>query len=165
MLQPFIKQHYCILLSSLLLAMVLSIVPLPAGLQVWRPSWVLLVLISGGLLAPQLLSLGAVWCLGLFQDLLVGDVLGLHAAIFVLIFFIVRRLHAWLSGLPLWQTLMAVWLASSVSLLLQYWVQSMLGLSTTFMIQFSLVFINGLLWLVIHWIMSSFIKKYQPLYL
>ncbi len=64
---------------SLLAALMLELMPLPAAVNDWRPSWLLLVFAYWVLALPHRINIGHGWLLGLLLDVLLGSPLGLHA--------------------------------------------------------------------------------------
>jgi rod shape-determining protein MreD len=68
-----------------IIALLLTIAPLPQALVAARPDWMLLLVIYWILNAPLLAGLAYAWVCGLMMDALVGTLLGEHALAFVLI--------------------------------------------------------------------------------
>ena len=64
---------------TLLAALMLELMPLPAAVNDWRPSWLLLVFSYWVLALPHRINIGHGWLLGLLLDVLLGSPLGLHA--------------------------------------------------------------------------------------
>ena len=67
------------------IALLLTIAPLPQALNVARPDWMLLLVIYWILNAPLLAGLFYAWLCGLMLDALVGTLLGEHALALVLV--------------------------------------------------------------------------------
>ena len=161
---PMSKQYYFIVFSLILFALIMSILPLPDAMVIWRPQWVLLAVICFVLQFPSLLSMISVWMLGLFLDLLTSDVFGVHAVVFVLVFFVIRRLHRWLFGLPLWQMTIVVGALLFVSLLIQSLLHAMVGVPTDFWVLFFSIFNNLLVWMLMYLTILRFKKPYPTLF-
>ncbi len=85
---------------SFILALILSIVSLPAWAQPWRPLWIPLVLAYWSMALPEHMRLSAVWALGLFVDILQGALLGTHAMGMMLFAYAVIFAHGRLRILP-----------------------------------------------------------------
>lgn len=64
---------------TLIVALMLELMPLPAALNLWRPSWLLLIFAYWVLARPHQINIGHGWLLGLLLDVLLGSPLGLHA--------------------------------------------------------------------------------------
>ena len=118
---------YLMTVGSLLVALLLSILPLPTWALWCEPQWVFLVLMYWLLYEPACMGIGWVCLLGLIQDLLMGTLLGQHAFVYVLLAFLVPRLTAFLSRLPLWQQVGCVFVLSFLNIALQHWIVHLFG--------------------------------------
>ena len=86
----FIKR-IIMMLATFVLAICLSIIPLPDWANWLRPAWVTLVLAYWILAYPEYINVGVAWFLGLLLDALYGTVLGQHAlALTVVAYFLVK---------------------------------------------------------------------------
>lgn len=90
-------------LVTLLIAMALTLLPMPDWTIWLRPQWVLLVLIYWAITIPYRVSVGAAWIAGLTMDLLNGTLLGEHALALTVVIYFVNRLHIRLRMYPLMQ--------------------------------------------------------------
>lgn len=93
---------------SLLLALLLGLVPLPAVLQPLRPYWLALVLAYWVLEEPEKIGLGAAFLLGVLADLVFGGLLGEQAMRLAIFAFILDRFRARLRFFPLSQQALAI---------------------------------------------------------
>ena len=64
---------------TLIVALWLSILPLPVWTQWARPEWVAMVLIYWVIALPERVGIGVAWSVGLIQDIVEGSLLGQHA--------------------------------------------------------------------------------------
>ena len=99
------KDHYpgYVVILSLLLALILSLVPLPDLLGAARPAVVLLVAIYWTQSLPGAFGLTAAMLMGLILDILSGSLLGQHAFAFVLVCYGVTKLRDSMRMFPGWQ--------------------------------------------------------------
>ncbi|RZA21886.1 MAG: rod shape-determining protein MreD [Lysobacteraceae bacterium] len=97
-----------ILPVSLVLALLLGLVPLPAILQPLRPYWLALVLAYWVLEEPDKIGLGAAFLLGLVADLVFGGLLGEQAMRLTILAFILDRFRARMRFFPLSQQALAI---------------------------------------------------------
>ena len=93
---------------SVLLALLLGLLPLPALLLPLRPYWLALVLAYWVIEAPDKVGLGAVFALGLVADLAFGGLLGEQALRLTVMAFILQRFRAQLRFFPLSQQALAI---------------------------------------------------------
>ncbi len=75
----------------LIVAFLLTLLPMP-GWTVWlRPAWVLMVLIYWTMNLPYRMNVGFAWFIGILLDVLTGTLLGEHAiALSIVIYLVVR---------------------------------------------------------------------------
>ncbi|MDX1626363.1 MAG: rod shape-determining protein MreD [Wenzhouxiangellaceae bacterium] len=111
---------------SLVLAMVLTIAPMPEALEPWRPYWVALVMIYWHIESSWLHSLGTAFALGLVVDLLTGSLLGQHALSLLIINFLVARFRNRIRFFPPWQQAAAVGALLVNDRIVQLWVVGLL---------------------------------------
>ncbi|WP_440996206.1 rod shape-determining protein MreD [Arhodomonas sp. SL1] len=116
-----------VILASALLALVLTVAPLPALLEAWRPPWLLLVTIYWVLALPERIGVGMAWAGGLLLDVVQGLPLGAHALAFALVAWLTMKLHRRLRIFPLWQQAMTVLLLTLLVRMLLFWVEGLTG--------------------------------------
>jgi rod shape-determining protein MreD len=92
-----------ILTISFLLAFILTLLPMPEWAIWMRPAWVLLVVIYWNIAAPDQISIGAAWLLGLLLDVLSGTLFGEHALAMTIASYFVVKMHARIKMFPLVQ--------------------------------------------------------------
>jgi rod shape-determining protein MreD len=97
-----------VLLIALLLAILLTLLPMPAALEPLRPYWVGLVLIYWSMEVPKPLPLGAAFLIGLLLDVLTASLMGLHALSLLVLVYLVRRFRPRIRFVPPWQQALAV---------------------------------------------------------
>ena len=93
---------------SILVAILLGLVPLPAPLQPLRPYWLALVLAYWLLEAPDRVGLGMSFMIGLVADLAFGGLLGEQALRLVVMTFILQRFRSQLRFFPVAQQALAI---------------------------------------------------------
>ena len=116
-----------IVIISFLVALLLSILPLPVWLTLIQPRWVVLVVIYWIIALPHRFSLGVAWILGILLDVLYGTVLGEHALALSVVAFIAQRLHRQIRMFPAMQQAFSIFLLIIVYEGLLLWIQGMLG--------------------------------------
>ena len=95
---------------SFLVALVLTMLPMPEWAIWLRPPWVLLVLIYWNISLPDNVGIGTAWVIGLILDVLNGSALGEHALALTIVSYFVVRIHAQLRMFPLLQQGISVFL-------------------------------------------------------
>lgn len=89
--------------TTLIIALALSLLPMPDWAIWFRPAWVLLVLIYWTMMMPHQVGVGVAWVTGLIVDMLNGTMLGEHALAFTVVIYFVSRINIRLRMYPLLQ--------------------------------------------------------------
>lgn len=122
-----------VILLTLLIAMVLMVVPIPASvpteLGFLRPDWVAMVLVYWVIALPQRVGLLTAWIVGILTDVLLGNLLGQHALAYVLITYIASNLYQRLRMFSVWQQALVLFVILGINHLVGFWVESFAGLS------------------------------------
>ena len=116
-----------IILFSLLIALVASIMPMPLKVDAFRPDWVLIVLLYWSLALPNRVSVLTAWVMGLLLDVLLGSVLGVHAAAMAISVYISVAVNFQkIRNFSVWQQSLIVGVIAALYHLLVFWMQRML---------------------------------------
>ncbi len=124
---------YWVILVTFILAMILSIAPLPASLpielQYLRPEWIPLVLIYWVIALPHRVGIILAWIIGLMTDVLLGSLLGQHAFSFIVVAYIATNLYQRLRMFSISQQSVIVFATIGLNQLINFWIESIAGLS------------------------------------
>jgi rod shape-determining protein MreD len=88
---------------TFLVALILQTIPWPGGLDLFRPSWLLLVACYWVLALPHRVNVGTALILGLTWDLLLGSTLGIRGIVMSLTVFLVAANFLVIRNMALWQ--------------------------------------------------------------
>ncbi|MCC5811147.1 MAG: rod shape-determining protein MreD [Ectothiorhodospiraceae bacterium] len=113
--------------GSILIAYVLTVVPLPEWARLARPEWVALVLIYWCMAVPHRVGAVTAFLAGLGQDALQGTLLGQHALAYVILAFVVVKLHQRIRVYPLGQQAVVVLVLLAMVHLIQFWINGLVG--------------------------------------
>lgn len=116
-----------VIMVTFLMAFILTIMPLPAGVNAFRPEWLSLVIIYWCMALPHRVGIGTAWLLGLLLDAAKGTLLGQHALAFAVIAFVTLKIHRRIRVFPLWQQAVSVLLLLLLKQFLVFWIDGMLG--------------------------------------
>ncbi|MDC9724362.1 MAG: rod shape-determining protein MreD [Gammaproteobacteria bacterium] len=105
-----------VIITTLIIAALLTLLPLPDYVRVFRPEFVGLTLIYWALAVPQRVGISFAWSIGLLMDVMLGGALGLLAFTYSLLVYLVLQFHLQLRQYPMWQQALSVF---SLILLLQ----------------------------------------------
>ena len=88
---------------TFLVALILQTIPWPGSLDLFRPSWLLLVTFYWVLALPHRVNVGTGLVLGLIWDLLLGSTLGIRGIVMSSAVFVVAVNFLVLRNMALWQ--------------------------------------------------------------
>jgi rod shape-determining protein MreD len=112
---------------TIMAAVFLSLLPLPAMLLPFKPYWVALVVIYWSLETHERISLGQVFLIGLVLDILSGSLMGLQALSLVVMVFLVQRFRSRLRFFPPWQQALSVLGLLVNDRIILIWITALLG--------------------------------------
>jgi rod shape-determining protein MreD len=115
-----------IILLTLLVAVMASIMPLPLSVDAFRPDWVLIVLIYWCMALPDKVNIITAWIMGLLMDVLLGSVLGVHAAAMAIAVFIVAENFQKIRNFSIWQQALITGVLAALYHLVVFWLQRFL---------------------------------------
>ena len=115
-----------IILLTLLLALIATIIPMPLSVDAFRPDWVLVVLVYWCLALPSRVNVITAWVIGFILDVLLGSVLGIHAAALAISVFIIAENFQKIRNFSIWQQSIIVGVITALYHLLVFWMQRLL---------------------------------------
>lgn len=133
-------------LLSIAAALMLSIVPLPATIEAFRPDWVALTLIYWAMTLPRSYSVGTAWVVGIVVDVAHGTLLGQHALALCFIIYVTAKFHLQLRVFPLSQMTATVFALLALYQFLLFWINGVAGLHTESVTYWGPVITGTLIW-------------------
>ncbi len=115
-----------IIILTLLIALMASIMPMPLSADAFRPDWVLIVLVYWCLALPNKINIITAWFMGFLLDVLLGSVLGVHAAAMALSVYIVIGNFQKIRNFSVWQQALIIGVLAALYHLLVFWMQRFL---------------------------------------
>lgn len=109
-------------------ALALTLVPLPAWMATLWPAWMVLAVIYWTLALPERFGLGQAWLAGLLLDAVLGGVLGQHALAMTVVAWIAQRLHLQIRPFPVWQQALVLLPLLGIYEFALYWLSGIMGL-------------------------------------
>lgn len=116
-----------IIVGTFILALMLTMLPLPEWAELFRPEWVAMVLIYWCMALPERIGVGIGWTLGLLLDVVKGTLLGQNALALALVAYLTLRLHQRVRIFPLWQQALFVLILVALDQMLVLWVKGVIG--------------------------------------
>ena len=112
---------------TFVIALMLTLVPLPDWAAYLRPEWMSMVLIYWCLALPERVGVGIGWIAGLFLDVVHGAVLGQYAMALALTAYITLTLRLRIRVYPMGQQALVVLMLTLFQQLLVIWVKGFIG--------------------------------------
>lgn len=131
---------------TLIVALLLSVLPMPEHMEIGRPLWLALVLTFWAIHFPQNIGVLTAWCVGIAQDILYGSLFGQHALALVIIVFLVLTLQQRLKVFPLWQQSCVLLVIYGLAQLVLLWLSTLSGMRPEMNYYAWPVLISCLLW-------------------
>lgn len=116
-----------IILTSFAAAFILTMLPIPDKLEIYRPEWVTLILIYWCLALPHRTGVFTGWMVGLLLDIHFGSLLGQHALTLSVVAYLSYKLHVRIRLYPLLQQSLIVLLLVALSQILVLWISGITG--------------------------------------
>jgi len=114
---------------TILVAFMLTIMPLPDAAEPYRPDWLALVLIFWAMTVPRSYSVGIAWTIGIVLDVAQGTLLGQHALALCAIAYITVKFHLLMRVFPLSQLTATVFALLALYQFLLFWINGVAGVS------------------------------------
>ena len=140
---------------TIILALMLTVVPLPDWAETFRPDWMVLTLIYWAMMLPRTWSVGSAWIVGLLLDVAQGTILGQHALALCLIVFITVRFHLLMRVFPMSQLTATVFALLALYQFLLFWINGVAGIPAAASTYWGPVLTGALLWPVVSMVLSG----------
>ena len=131
---------------SILVALLLSVMPMPSPIDQARPMWLAMVLAYWVMAMPHRVGLLTAWVAGLASDVLYGQLLGQHALVMTLVAWMVLLLHQRIRRFPIWQPSMVMLPVLGIDQMLLLWLNSLSGNRPPTLLFLLPVVVSALLW-------------------
>jgi len=118
-----------LIVVTVLSALVLSVLPMPALLEPYQPDWLALVVIYWCLTTPERFGPGAAWTCGIVMDALHGTLLGQHALALLLVSCLALRFRLQVRIFPILQQSFTVALLLAVHAFILIWIDGVVGVA------------------------------------
>ncbi len=146
---------------SILVALILSIMPLPIAIRPFWPDWAALIVIYWAMALPHRVNIGTAWVVGFLLDILLGTILGVHALALAIVTFVVSSNFQKLRNFSVWQQSFLIGVFLVLYHIIVFWVNRFL-LNLNFSIDYIMPAISGaVLWLWLFPLLRSFRRRFK----
>ena len=146
---------------TIILAIMLTVVPLPGWAEPYRPDWVALTLIYWTMMMPRTWSVGSAWIVGLIVDVTQGTILGQHALALCFIVFATVRFHLLMRVFPMQQLTATVFALLALYQFILFWINGAAGIEVELSSYWGPVISGTLLWPVVMAFLSGIRMRVQ----
>ena len=87
----YVPQPSWPIILSVTIALLSGLLPVKESIGEFMPNLVLLVIVYWALYRPESIGMGWAWMIGLIQDLIMANLIGHHAMIYVIIVFFIKN--------------------------------------------------------------------------
>ena len=115
---------------TILLALLLTILPLPAIIDPYRPDWLTLVIVYWVIALPHRVNVGTAWIAGLLLDILMGSTLGVRALALAIMAYVAAVQFQKIRNFSVWQQAMVVGIISLLGQLTVFWAEHLFAVVT-----------------------------------
>lgn len=148
--------------SSICIALILSVIPMPKFLDIWRPNWTIMCLSYWLFYQPKYCGLRVNFLTGLATDLLIGSTVGIRTLIYSIIWYICIPNHKCLKHTSILQQALFIGLIVFVDKILVLGLEFILFDAKLYSGYFYSVFSSMILWSWIVLILKTVSDKFQP---
>lgn len=142
-------------IATIIVALMLTIIPLPDWLEAFRPDWVTLALVYWAMMLPRTWSVGSAWIVGLVLDIAQGTLLGQHALALCVVVFVTVRMHLLMRVFPAGQLMASVFSLLALYQFIVFWVNGVAGVPVDAIQYWAPVISGTLIWPVVKSILDS----------
>ena len=115
---------------TILLALLLTILPLPAIIDPYRPDWLTLVIVYWVIALPHRVNVGTAWIAGLLLDILMGSTLGVRALALAIMAYVAAMQFQKVRNFSVWQQAVVVGIISLLGQLTVFWSEHLFAVVT-----------------------------------
>lgn len=145
------------IIVSMVIAILLTLLPLPEVLAVWRPDWILLTLVFWAIIMPKRIPLFLAWFTGLLIDSLYGTILGQHALGFTLVLYFSIRFSDRINPQIIWQQVFMIVIILGLYLVINLWILGVTGKSPNSLNYWLTLFSSIIIWPLWYKVLGFFV--------
>ncbi|MDY6980460.1 MAG: rod shape-determining protein MreD [Pseudomonadota bacterium] len=149
------------ILASFIVALALTIMPLPDTMELARPEWMIMVVVYWVMALPERIGVGIAWIMGLLLDVVRDALLGQYAITLALIAFIVIYMHQRLRVFPVWQQALVVGMLVILQYILVFWIKGLTGELPSFWKMLLPAISTLIFWPPVFLLMRQIRRRYQ----
>jgi len=147
---------------TIIAALMLAILPLPAQVGPYWPDWVAITLIYWCLHMPRYFGVGSAWLVGIVLDVAQGTLLGQHALALSLVAYFTVKFHLQLRVFPLSQMAATVFALLGIYRFVLFWINGVAGVDAPLAAYWGPVLSGALIWPVADFVLRTIPRRSRP---
>ncbi len=140
---------------SLIIGLMLTLMPLPAAVDPYRPDWLALLIIYWAMQLPRTWSVGTAWIIGIILDVSQGTLLGQHALTLCVVAYATVRFHLLMRVFPLPQLTATVFAILALYQFLLFWINGVAAIGAPSVTYWGPVLSGTILWPIVMLFLSG----------
>lgn len=148
------SQHLPVILT-LLVALALTMVPLPDKIDAFRPDWLALTMIFWAFSLPRSYSVGIAWFVGIVLDVAHGTMLGQHALALTIVVYLTVKFHLLMRVFPLLQLSATIFALLALYQFLLFWINGVVNVSAPAIVYWGPVISGSIVWPLLYNFLTS----------
>lgn len=140
---------------SMVVALMLSMAPMPPWADPFRPDWVVLTLIYWAMTYPHSYSVGTAWITGLILDVAQGTLLGQHALALSVIIYVTAKFYQQFRQFPTLQLMATVFAMLAMYRFILFWINGIAGIEAPAVVYWGPVISSALVWPVVAMLLAG----------
>lgn len=153
--------RHWVIWATLLVAVILALLPLPAIVTPAWPAWVALTLIYWVLALPERAGVGFAFVIGIILDVLQGVIFGQNALALTIVAFICFKLHRRMRLFPMLQQALVVFVIIGLQQLILLWLGSLVGDASAHLGFLLPALFSALVWPPLYLLLRSIRQRYR----
>lgn len=140
---------------TIVVALILTMMPLPDSISAFRPDWVALIIVFWAMSVPRSYSVGAAFIAGIFVDVAQGTLLGQYALALVVITYVTAKSHLLMRVFPLLQLTATIFALLALYQFLLFWINGVAGVDAPAVSYWGPVITGTLIWPLLYSLMTG----------
>ncbi len=154
-MSEFRATHNLPVIMTIVVALMLTMMPLPDSVSAFRPDWVALIMIFWALSIPRSYNVGAAWIVGIFVDVTQGTLLGQYALALCAVTYITVKFHLLMRVYPLLQLTATIFALLALYQFLLFWINGVAGVNAPAVSYWGPVLTGSLIWPLLYTFLSG----------
>lgn len=148
---------------TFIVALVLSVVPMPAPFDAARPMWLALVVAYWVMVLPHRVGLLTAWVAGLATDVLFGELFGQNALVLILVAWLMLLLYQRIRRFPLWQQSLVMLPVLGIAQMVSLWLSSLVGDRSPTLLYLLPAVTSAVLWPWVYSLLAALRRRFYVL--